>query len=92
MQSEHAEILGLVAAALTTGSFFPQVLRTWRTGGADLSFAMLAIFLIGVLLWLGYGLLTASASVVVANVLTAAQVLVILVLKRAHAVRPAEGR
>jgi uncharacterized protein with PQ loop repeat len=53
---------------------------------------MLAIFLIGVLLWLGYGLLTASASVVVANVLTAAQVLVILVLKRAHAVRPAEGR
>lgn len=84
MHLESSEVLGLVAAALTTGSFFPQVVRTWRVGGADLSASMLGIFLAGVLLWLGYGLLVASPSVVVANVLTAAQVLAILVLKRAR--------
>jgi MtN3 and saliva related transmembrane protein len=82
--ADYADAIGLVAAALTTGSFFPQVVRTWRRGGADLSYAMLAVFLVGSGVWLAFGLITASAPVVVANALTALQVLAILVLKRAR--------
>jgi len=85
MVVERVELLGLVAAALTTGSFAPQVLRTWRDGGANLSNVMLGCFLAGVMLWLVYGVATSAMSVVVANVLTAVQVLVILAIKRARA-------
>ena len=91
MLSNYADAIGLVAAALTTGSFLPQVVRTWRRGGADLSYAMLAFFLTGVVMWLGFGLLTRSLPVVVANVLTAVQVLAILGLKRARRARGPEA-
>jgi len=84
--SDYKEVMGLVAAALTTGAFFPQVVRTWQLGGRELSYAMLGIFLTGVLLWLVYGLAVGSVPIVVANVFTAAQVLVILILKRARKV------
>lgn len=78
----QTDVLGLVAAALTTGSFFPQVVRTWRVGGEDLSYAMLGLFLTGVLLWLAFGLAVGSTPVIAANALTALQVVVIVALKR----------
>ncbi len=92
MLSAHADALGLVAAALTTGAFVPQLVRTWKSGGHDLSYAMLGLFLAGVLLWLIYGLMTASTPVVVANALTLAQVLAIAVLKWTGGGRPGETR
>ena len=49
------DLLGLVAATLSTGSFVPQVVRLWRTRNAEgislLTFAALAG---GVSLWLAY--------------------------------------
>jgi len=77
----HAEAIGFYAGALTTIAFAPQVLRTWKTGGRDLSWLMLALFGLGVALWLVYGLLVQALPVVVANGLTGAQVLLIVVLK-----------
>jgi MtN3 and saliva related transmembrane protein len=82
--SELKDIMGLVAAALTTAAFFPQVMHTRRCGGENLSYAMLGIFLTGVTLWLVYGIASASLPIVVANILTAAQVLAILIFKRTH--------
>jgi 5'(3')-deoxyribonucleotidase/uncharacterized protein with PQ loop repeat len=60
-------IVGSVAAVLTTGAFVPQILRTWRLGGRDLSYGLLVLYLAGVMLWLVYGLLTGARAVVVAN-------------------------
>lgn len=64
-------ILGLVAAALTTTAFLPQLLKTWRTKSAkDVSLWMLITFSIGVFLWLIYGLCIQSVPVILANLIT----------------------
>jgi MtN3 and saliva related transmembrane protein len=65
------EVLGLAAGAMTTAAFVPQALRTWRTSSArDFSLPMLLLFCTGLFLWLVYGVLIGSASVVAANAIT----------------------
>lgn len=77
----HSEAIGLWAGALTTLSFVPQVARTWRSGGHGLSWGMLALFGVGVGLWLIYGLLVESQPVILANAFTLAQIVLIAGLK-----------
>jgi MtN3 and saliva related transmembrane protein len=81
MPSSYVEGIGLIAAALTTTAFLPQVLHTWRRGGQDLSYYMLALYLCGVTLWLVYGLYMHAVPIILANALTDLQVLVLLILK-----------
>jgi MtN3 and saliva related transmembrane protein len=81
MPTTLVDVMGLTAAVLTTSAFLPQVVRTWRQGAHDLSYLMLALFFSGVALWLAYGLALGAAPIVVANAVTALQVLVLLVLK-----------
>lgn len=72
-------LLGLVAATLTTGSFIPQVVKTWRSGSsADLSLGMYSIFAAGVGLWLVYGLLIDDLPVILSNFVTLTLVLFVL--------------
>jgi MtN3 and saliva related transmembrane protein len=78
----NSEIVGHVAATLTTAAFIPQLVRTWRNGGRDLSWSMLALFGSGVGLWLVYGILLGAAPVIAANALTGVQVFVLAVLKQ----------
>ena len=79
------EWVGLAAGLLTTLSFVPQVRRTRRTGQArDFSLPMLVMFVAGVALWLGYGVMLGSASVVLANMVTLVLVGYILVVKLRH--------
>jgi len=74
--------LGLIAGSLTTLSFAPQVARAWRTRStADLSFAMLIIFLAGVLLWLAYGVVRGDVAIIAANAVTAALIGTLLSIK-----------
>ncbi|GAA4115900.1 SemiSWEET transporter [Aquimarina addita] len=76
------EILGFVAATLTTAAFLPQVYQTWRTKNAQsLSLYMLLIFFVGVLSWLVYGVLINSMPVIVANVVTAILTFMLLFFK-----------
>ena len=66
------EVLGLAAGAMTTAAFVPQALRTWRTGSArDFSLPMLVLFCAGLTLWLVYGLMIGSASVVAGGAMRA---------------------
>lgn len=74
--------LGLVAGALTTVAFVPQVVHAWRTRCTrDLSLAMLLVLAAGVSLWVVFGVLTASLPIVAANALTLILVAAILVAK-----------
>jgi MtN3 and saliva related transmembrane protein len=76
------DALGYVAAIFATGSFVPQVIKTWRTrSAADLSLVMLLLHIVGMLLWLTYGFAIGSAPVVVANVVAVLLDLVLLGLK-----------
>ncbi|HEY9861724.1 MAG TPA: SemiSWEET transporter [Candidatus Obscuribacterales bacterium] len=75
-------LLGLVAAALTTTAFLPQLLKTWRSKSAkDVSLSMLISFSIGVFLWLIYGVCIQSLPVIIANSVTFILSSINLVLK-----------
>ena len=82
MNLESANTLGLLAGALTTVAFVPQVIKIWKTKHArDVSLGMFAIFSIGVLLWLFYGIDIGAMPVIVANAVTLGLSLTILVFK-----------
>ncbi|HEY5687916.1 MAG TPA: SemiSWEET transporter [Yeosuana sp.] len=67
----YIEIIGFVAAFLTTAAFLPQVYKTWKTKDVTgLSLPMLAMFFVGILAWLVYGLLKESPSLIFANSIT----------------------
>ena len=75
-------ILGLIAAALTTTAFIPQVVKIWRSlHTKDISLGMFAIFSIGVFLWLLYGIRIDALPVILSNAITLVLSLTILVFK-----------
>jgi len=78
-------ILGLVAGALTTIAFVPQVIKTWKSKSAkDLSLGMYSIFCTGVLLWLIYGFIIGDIPIIVANTITFSLAMTILYFKFAY--------
>lgn len=65
------DLIGYLAACLTTASFIPQALHTFRTRDVrGISLGMYALFTTGIALWLCYGLLIGAWPVVVANAVT----------------------
>jgi MtN3 and saliva related transmembrane protein len=75
-------ILGLIAGALTTIAFLPQMYKTWQSKSAkDVSFIMLITFMSGLLLWLVYGLALNALPIIIANGISFIFNLIILVLK-----------
>jgi MtN3 and saliva related transmembrane protein len=76
------ELVGTLAATLTTLSFLPQVAKTWQTrSAADFSWIWLLAFAAGLALWLIYGLALMSWPLIVANGITLSLVLVIVFVK-----------
>jgi len=77
-----ADIIGSMAAVLTTVSFIPQALHVIRTRDTRaISLAMYALFTSGIALWGVYGLLTAQWSIILANGITLVMALLILAMK-----------
>ncbi len=71
MTEYEIEILGYVAATLTTVSFLPQAILTIRTRDTDgLSLSMYSTFTLGVLGWLVYGIFLKNNVIIVANTIT----------------------
>jgi MtN3 and saliva related transmembrane protein len=64
-------VIGTVAGFCTTFAFVPQLVKIWRQGGRDLSYGMLALYLIGAVLWFIYGVLVHAQAVVITNFATA---------------------
>jgi MtN3 and saliva related transmembrane protein len=76
------EALGYVAGTLTTVAFVPQVWRIWTMRSAhEISWAMFAIFSIGVALWLAYGIILVAWPLIVANSATLLLAVAVLALK-----------
>lgn len=79
---EPANIIGSLAALLTTIAFIPQAWLTWKTRRADgVSLGMYLTFSCGVALWLVYGLLIGAWPIIIANFITLAMAVFILVMK-----------
>jgi MtN3 and saliva related transmembrane protein len=79
---DSVTILGIVAGALTSSAFFPQLLKAWRSKSTgDVSLWMYVIACTGILLWLIYGLIISSLPLILANAFTLVIALAILALK-----------
>ena len=77
-----ADWIGTLAAVLTTASFVPQVLHSFRTKDVSgISLTMYSAFTLGVGLWLVYGLLLGAWPIVIANAITVSLAACILVMK-----------
>ncbi|MGB5555956.1 MAG: SemiSWEET transporter [Flavobacteriaceae bacterium] len=78
----YIEILGFVAATITTAGFIPQVVKIWKEKSTkDISMNMYLLLTLGLLLWLIYGIAIQSLPVILANGITLLLVLSIVVLK-----------
>ncbi|HSW57528.1 MAG TPA: SemiSWEET family transporter [Dehalococcoidales bacterium] len=70
MSIQIGEILGLTAGIFSTFALVPQVIRIYRTRSADdISLLFSAMFVIGGLLWLSYGILDRLLPIIIWNVL-----------------------
>ena len=78
--------IGYAAGTLTTIAFLPQVLHVWQTKRAeDLHSGTLAMFTVGIVLWLAYGIATHQRPVILANAVTLALQAAIIFLKLRYA-------
>lgn len=76
------EIIGGVAAFLTTASFVPQAAKVLRTRETDaISLTMYSMFTAGILCWGVYGVLTMQWSIIIANAITFVLASIILAMK-----------
>ena len=78
----HVDIIGYLAACLTTFSFLVQAIKSWKTKDlSGISLGMYTMFASGIALWLVYGLVINSMPLIVTNALTLVFALSILVMK-----------
>lgn len=84
-------LIGSAAALCTTVSFVPQLVKIHRQGGRDLSYGMLLLYLLGLALWLVYGLRIQAAEVIAANVAGGALVIAAIAMKRRAGRRAVDG-
>ena len=58
MNVQFVDVLGSVAGFITTLTFLPQVIKTWREKSAkDISLAMFVIAAVNEVMWIAYGAL-----------------------------------
>lgn len=76
------EIIGFIAAVLTTSAFVPQVYKTWKAKSAEsLSLTMYLVFFVGIILWLIYGIHINSLAMIFANAVTGVLALLLIIFK-----------
>ena len=82
LEPHQIELIGYADAFLTTFAFVPQAIVSWRTRDlSGVSLGMYSLFTFGVGLWLIYGLIIEKWPLILANAITFALALSILVLK-----------
>jgi MtN3 and saliva related transmembrane protein len=76
------DVVGYIAASLTTFAFVPQVIQAIRTRDLrDVSLAMYVTFWLGIALWLVYGIMLSAWPIIIANALTLVLSGIVLVMK-----------
>ena len=80
-----AELIGYIAAVLTSLAFVPQVLMVIKTNDTrSISLGMYTLFAVGISLWLLYGFMLMAYPIIFANAFTLSMSLVILYKKVQH--------
>jgi len=80
--AQFSDLIGYLAAILTTSAFVPQAWLTWKTRSAHgVSLGMYSVFVAGVACWLLYGISLHAWPVIVANAVTLSLASFILIMK-----------
>jgi len=78
----YVEIIGFAAATLTTIALAPQAVKAWKTKlTRDVSLWWITTLIIGMSLWLTYGILINSSPLIFANMVSLILALSILISK-----------
>lgn len=73
------QVISILAAVLTSLSFLPQTVKTIKSRDtSSISLTMYIVFIIGVTLWIIYGLFIRNIAILLANVTTLIFAVVIL--------------
>ncbi|MFK7952301.1 MAG: SemiSWEET transporter [Ekhidna sp.] len=81
----NSQLIGYIAAILTTISFLPQAIRTIKTKDTSgLSLTMYGLFIIGILFWILYGIQLGELPIIISNAITLLISSVILGMKLKH--------
>jgi MtN3 and saliva related transmembrane protein len=79
------EILGFLAAILTTISFLPQVIKIYKSKETkSISLTMYVVLSLGILMWLIYGIHLKSMPMIIANTISFILTVYILFMKMRH--------
>lgn len=78
----NAEIVGFIAGILVASSLLPQVIKSWKSKSTqDISLGWSITSLAGQIMWIIYGLLIASYSLVIMSGITLLMALSVFYLK-----------
>jgi MtN3 and saliva related transmembrane protein len=65
----NSEVIGIIAGAFSCTTFLPQVVKTWKSKSTkDVSLNMFLIATLGTTLWLIYGIMINSISIIGTNI------------------------
>lgn len=79
------DIIGSIAATLTTIAFLPQAIQVIKTKSTrDISLVMYLVFAAGVGFWLAYGILLGALPIIIGNIITLILTLIVLAMKLKH--------
>ncbi len=82
LTSTLTDLIGSIAAVLTTASFLPQAWHTFRTRDVQgISLGMYSAMTTGVACWLLYGWMLGAWPIIIANFITLVLATAILVMK-----------
>jgi MtN3 and saliva related transmembrane protein len=77
-----AEYLGLIAGLLVTCSLIPQIIRVFRLRSArEISAVFTVLLLLGLVLWVVYGIILTLAPVIIWNAIGAVLAILLLYAK-----------
>ena len=78
-------LLGLLAGAITSSGFIPQLVRGFRTKKLDdVSLYMPLVLISGMALWLLYGIMLHDTSIMIANSIGVSCNLLLLTMKKIY--------
>ncbi len=82
---DYIEIIGFTAGTIAIGAFLPQAVKTFKTKhSGDISTVMLLLQMSCVALWMVYGILKQSPSLIICNFFTLAAVSSVFIMKMVY--------
>ena len=85
MDSTALTIFGLIAGAITSLGFIPQLIRGYRTKKLeDISYYMPVVLAVGMTLWFTYGVFKEALAIMIANVFGIGCCLILIIMKKTY--------